>query len=225
MADGIIVIGAGGFGRETLDVIAAVNAANGEPLWDVLGVIDDAPAAIQVERLHDRGIRLLGDTDGNRRLLDGTPYVVGVGSPSARTRIAEKVEAWGARPTVLVHPAAAVGTRVTMAPGSVVCGGAQISTNVRLGRHAHINPGAIVGHDTVLEDFVSVNPGAILSGEVAVGAHTLIGAGATVLQGLSVGGSATVGAGACVTKDVAPGSVVVGVPARAVHPDGRREGL
>ena len=219
MADGIIVIGAGGFGRETLDVVAAINVANGDPLWDVIGVIDDAPAEIQVERLRDRGIRLLGGTDDNRGLLDGTCYVVGVGSPATRARIAEKVEAWGARPAVLAHPAAVVGTRVRISPGAVVCGGAQISTNVGLGRHAHINPGAIIGHDTVLEDFVSVNPGAIVSGEVSVGPRTLIGAGSTVLQGLSVGEDATVGAGACVTKDVAPGSVVVGVPARAVRAD------
>lgn len=216
MADGIIVIGAGGFGRETLDVIAAINAANGEPLWDVIGVIDDAPAEIQVERLHDRGIRMLGDAEGNRKLLDGAHYVVGIGSPAVRARIAEKAEARGARPAVLVHPAAVVGTRVRISPGAVVCGGAQISTNVRLGRHAHVNPGAIIGHDSVLEDFVSVNPGAIVSGEVTVGARTLIGAGATVLQGLSIREGATVGASACVTKDVAAGSVMVGVPARAM---------
>ena len=216
MADGIVVIGAGGFGRETLDVIAAINAANGEALWDVIGVIDDTPADIQVGRLRDREIPLFGGIDDNRELLDGTHYVIGIGSPATRARIAEKVETWGARPAVLVHPAAVVGTRVRISPGAVVCGGAQISTNVHLGRHAHINPGAIIGHDSVLEDFVSVNPGAIVSGEVAVGARTLIGAGATVLQGLNVGAGATVGASACVTKDVAPSAVVVGVPARMV---------
>jgi len=219
MADGIIVIGAGGFGRETLDVIAAINASTRDPFWDVIGVVDDAPAEIQIERLRDREIRFLGGIDANRELFDGIHYVVGIGSPAVRARIAERVDAWGARPAVLVHPAAVVGTRVRLAPGAVVCGGAQISTNVRLGRHAHVNPGAIIGHDSVLEDFVSVNPGAIVSGEVAVGTSTLIGAGATVLQGLSVGGGATVGASACVTKDVAPGSVVVGVPARRVGTD------
>ncbi|OZB83890.1 MAG: hypothetical protein B7X32_08985, partial [Microbacterium sp. 13-71-7] len=135
MADGIIVIGAGGFGRETLDVIEAINAVTRDSVWDVIGVVDDAPAEIHVERLRDRQIRLLGGIDANRELFDGMHYVVGIGSPGVRARIAEKVEAWGARPVTLVHPAAVVGTCVVIAQGSVVCGGVQISTNVRLGKH------------------------------------------------------------------------------------------
>ncbi|MGN7861653.1 NeuD/PglB/VioB family sugar acetyltransferase [Microbacterium sp. 22303] len=217
MADGIIVIGAGGFGRETLDVIAAINASTRDSVWDVIGVVDDAPAEIQIERLRDREIRLLGGIDLNRELFDGTHYTVGIGSPGARSRIAEKVEAWGALPAILVHPTAVVGTRVAIAAGSVVCGGAQISTNVQLGRHVQVNPGAIIGHDSVLDDFVSVNPGAIVSGEVTVSGGTLVGAGAIVLQGLAVGAGATIGAGACATRDVDPGTVVVGIPARVLE--------
>lgn len=216
MAERIIVIGAGGFGRETLDVIEAINASTRDPAWDLIGVVDDAPAEAQIERLSDRGVRLLGGIDANRELFDGTHYVVGIGSPSVRERIADKVDSWGARPATLVHPSAVVGTRVVMAAGSVVCAGVQISTNVRLGRHTHVNPAAIIGHDSILGDYVSVNPGAIVSGEVAISAGTLIGAGSTILQGLRVGAGAIVGASACVTKSVAPKSVVVGVPAHAM---------
>ncbi|MBS1896510.1 MULTISPECIES: NeuD/PglB/VioB family sugar acetyltransferase [unclassified Microbacterium] len=216
MAEGIIVIGAGGFGRETLDVIEAINAGARGALWDVVGVVDDAPAEIQVERLADRGIRHLGGIEENRERFEGARYVVGIGSTAVRARIADRVEAWGARPATLVHPAAVIGTRVVIAAGAVVCGGAQISTNIRLGRHAHVNPAAVIGHDSILDDHVSVNPGAIVSGEVHVGAGSLIGAGATILQGLRIGAGATVGAGACVTRDVAPGVTVVGVPAREV---------
>ena len=43
-----------------------------------------------------------------------------------------------------------------------------------------------------------------------------IGSGAVVLCGLTIGAGAMIGAGAVVTRDVAPGEVVVGVPARAM---------
>jgi acetyltransferase-like isoleucine patch superfamily enzyme len=41
-----------------------------------------------------------------------------------------------------------------------------------------------------------------------------IGSGAVILCGVTIGARAIVGAGAVVTKDVAPGAIVTGVPAR-----------
>ena len=44
-----------------------------------------------------------------------------------------------------------------------------------------------------------------------------IGSGAIIMCGLRIGTGATIGAGAVVTKNVAPGEVVAGVPARAIR--------
>jgi acetyltransferase-like isoleucine patch superfamily enzyme len=48
-----------------------------------------------------------------------------------------------------------------------------------------------------------------------------LGSAALILGGLTVGEGAIVGAGAVVTKDVSPGTVVAGVPARALRRAGR----
>lgn len=220
MAEKIVVVGAGGFGRETLDVIDAINATAPEPVWEVAGVVDDRPAEIQRDRLNARDIPLLGGLEALRDQVKEYWFVIGIGSPVVRARIAETLESWGLRAATIVHPAAVVGTRTEMKPGTVVCGGVQLSTNLRLGAHVHVNPGAIIGHDSILEDFVSVNPGAIISGDVLVRQATLIGAGATVLQGLELGPGALVGAAACVTKGVEAWTTVMGVPA---VPRGQRE--
>jgi galactoside O-acetyltransferase len=52
---------------------------------------------------------------------------------------------------------------------------------------------------------------------VVVERDVWIGANATILPGVRVGRGAVVGAGAVVTRDVEPGSVVMGVPARVVR--------
>jgi UDP-2-acetamido-3-amino-2,3-dideoxy-glucuronate N-acetyltransferase len=50
-----------------------------------------------------------------------------------------------------------------------------------------------------------------------VGRRASIGSGAVILGGVTIGDGALVGAGAVVTRDVEPGAVVVGVPARATR--------
>lgn len=213
MARDLIVVGAGGFGREALDVVEAINAAASAPEWKVLGVVDDGPAEVQLARLEARGYRHLGGLS-EIGAHPGAAVVIAIGAPAVRARISTALDAGGAEYCTLVHPRAVIGSQVRLASGAVVCSGAQISTNVEIGVHGHINPGAIIGHDSVLAGCVSVNPGAIISGDVSIGTRTLVGAGAVILQGLTVGADVTVGASACVTRDIAFDVVVKGVPAR-----------
>lgn len=52
---------------------------------------------------------------------------------------------------------------------------------------------------------------------IRVGDGVWIGSGAIILCGVSIGERAVVAAGAVVTKDVAPGTLVGGVPAKAIR--------
>ena len=51
-----------------------------------------------------------------------------------------------------------------------------------------------------------------------VGRRASIGSGATILAGITIGEDAMVGAGAVVTRDVPPGMLAIGVPAKVVGP-------
>ncbi|MGY1834620.1 acetyltransferase [Blastococcus sp. SYSU DS0510] len=211
----LVVIGAGGFGREALDVVEAVNAVGPRPVFDVQGVVDDAPSEINLRRLAARGIPYLGPLDlAVAELRDGSAYVLGIGSPTVRARLDVELAGMGLDQPTVVHPRAGIGSMTQVAPGAVICAGVQVSTNVIMGRSVHLNPNATVGHDAVIGDFASVNPGAVISGDCTVGAGSLIGAGAVVLQGLTVGPWSLVGAGACVTRNVDSHTKVKGVPAR-----------
>ena len=215
MSTPLVIVGAGGFGRETLDVVDAINSSLPEARFEVLGIIDSSPSDENLARLERRDVAWLGALD----VVDGLDpasvrYVIGIGSPVVRERIDRDLTQRGFEAATVVHPAASVGVGSLIGDGSVVCGGVQISTNVVLGRHVHVNPNATIGHDAVLEDFVSINPAAVISGDVVVNSGSLIGAAAVVLQGLTVGSSSVVGAAACVVRDVTPGTIVKGVPAR-----------
>lgn len=210
----VVVVGAGGFGREALDVIEAVNGAATSPFFEVLGVLDSGPSEMNLTRLAARGIRFLGDEDAWLGSGSKAQYLIGIGSPTIRQRIDEKFVAAGLAAATVVHPSATVGTQVELAAGVVICGGAQVSTNVTLGRHVHVNPNATIGHDSRLGEFVSINPAATVSGEVTIGDRVLVGVGSVILQGLSIGADSVIGASACVVCDLPNGVVVKGVPAR-----------
>lgn len=216
MAERVVVIGAGGFGRETLDVVEACIAA-GAP-WQLAGVVDDGPRPVDLERLADRGVAFLGtEAEWLPTVTGDERFVVAIGSPAIRERVARRLTAAGLQAVTAVHPRAVIGSQARIGVGVVVTAGVQVSTNVTLGDHVHLNPASIIGHDAVLAPFVSVNPGAIVSGNVVVESAVLLGAGSVVLQGLTVGAGSTVGAAACATKDVAAGTTVVGVPARVLQ--------
>lgn len=217
MTTPLVIVGASGFGRETLDVVDAINAADAArgvgATWEVTGVVDDRPSDGDLTLLQARGVAHLGTVEEICEIAP-TTYVIGIGDSGVRARIAARLDAAGHVAGTLVHPSASQGFGTTIAAGSIVCAGVRLTNNVRIGRHVHLNLNVTVGHDALLQDFVSVNPLVAVSGcvEIAVGAQ--IGTCAAILQGISVGEGAVVGASACVVRDVPAQTTVKGVPAR-----------
>lgn len=92
----------------------------------------------------------------------------------------------------------------------VVVGGVEIGDDVMIGPNVQLVSG---GHSLDPSTRRSVSTCA----PVRIGRGVWIGAGATVLQGVTVGDDAVVAAGAVVTHDVAPRTLVGGVPARVLR--------
>jgi acetyltransferase-like isoleucine patch superfamily enzyme len=109
---------------------------------------------------------------------------------------------------------------------------AVIQHSVHLGDGVRIHTGTTLGEYTVVEDGGWVGPYVIATNSrrpnqpnskeelepVRIGAGAIIGAAVVLLPGVVVGEGAFVGAGAVVSRDVAPGTTVVGNPARVVAP-------
>ena len=214
MTDDLVIVGAGGFGREVADVVHAVNESARNRVWNLHGIIDDNPNSTNLDLLARRGLRHLGTLDTFVNQPPRPSYAIGIGNPAIRYRIATTLDAAGFTPATLIHPDATIGSQVHIGLGSVICAGARLTTNITLGRHVHVNLNATIGHDTTVGDFVSINPLASISGDCEIAREVTLGVGSSIINGLTVGQRAVVGGGACVIRPVAPGSTVVGVPAK-----------
>jgi len=112
--------------------------------------------------------------------------------------------------------------------------GASIGRNCKISSHTFIcegvrlGDGVFVGHGVMFTNDLyprATNPDGSLQTaadwkvvETTVEDGASIGSNATILAGITIGAGATVGAGAVVTKDVAPRTIVAGVPARVKGP-------
>jgi len=116
-------------------------------------------------------------------------------------------------PFVEIQRGASVGARCKIQSHTFICDGVEIEDEVFVGH------GVMFINDKLPE----ATTGGRLKTEAdwtllrtTVEREAAIGSGAIIVGGIRIGRHALVGAGAVVTKDVAPGDVVVGNPARVL---------
>jgi sugar O-acyltransferase (sialic acid O-acetyltransferase NeuD family) len=207
----LVVVGAGGFGRETVEAVRALNAAGAG--WRIAGYLDDNTAS------HGTvidGVTVLGGTADLSTMTD-VSVVVCTGRPDnyvSRPRIVDMLGLPAERYATIIHPSASVSGTSRVGPGSVLLAHSVLTAAVTVGSHVAIMPHVTLTHDDIVGDFATLASGACLGGGVRVGRCAYIGAGALVREQRSIGCRALVGMGAIVTRDVPDDEVWAGIPAR-----------
>lgn len=212
----LIIIGAGGHGRDLYDIHrAAYNAGNKE--LEFIGFLDDNPdqkpkEGMRIGVIKDY-IRILSSYGRDLR------YVIGVNDPVVRSEIDEIMYSCYARPANLIHPSAYISRSAQYQDGFVMGPYSALTPGVVLGRHVHINSGASVNQNSKIGDYCTISPGARVCGDVNVGARTSLGANSTIINMKNVGSNVILGAGAVVVDDIPDNCTAVGVPAKVIKGD------
>lgn len=207
----LVIVGSGGFGRETAQAVHDVNRRGGA--WRLLGYVDDNPA--RYGTVID-GTMVIGGRDEIKRLPDAS-VIVCTGRPGdyvSRMRIVDALGLPPERYPTIVHPTAAVSASSSIGHGCVLLAHVALTAAVRVGNHVAIMPHVTLTHDDVIEDFATLASGVRLGGGVRVQRAAYLGAGALIRENRTIGGFSLVGMGAVVTHDVPACQVWAGIPAR-----------
>lgn len=208
----MLVVGAGGFAKEVLEVLLECNEHISLVFYDDVNIEGD-------DTLFGC-FRVLKNMQQAREYFESVDnrFVLGLGNPIIRRKMELLFIAAGGTLTTVTSINATFGRYdVAIGCGSVVLSRAIVSNSVTIGKGALIYYSAIITHDCSLGNYVELSPNAIILGHCTIGSFTQIGANATILPNLSIGHNVIVGAGAVVTKNVPDNCVVAGNPARIIR--------
>jgi sugar O-acyltransferase (sialic acid O-acetyltransferase NeuD family) len=208
----VVIIGAGGFGREVLEIFKDQNRISRS--WNILGFVDENK---QLQSKILNGYPVLGGLDWLREHNnENLGCVVAIGTCETRKLIVEKLHKVGVSFYNAVHPSVIMSDSVKMGTDVIICAGSILTVNIKIGDHVHINLNCTIGHDAVIESYCTINPIAAINGNNHLGEGVYVGSGATFIQGVSIGSWSTIGAGAVVTVDIPEKVTAVGVPAKVI---------
>jgi sugar O-acyltransferase (sialic acid O-acetyltransferase NeuD family) len=209
----LLLVGAGGLGREAAEAVRAANAVR--PTWDLLGFLDDDAAKhgalIGGVRVLDGVDAIHSHPDAQVLLCPGRPdnYVV-------RGLLVDRLGLTDDRYATVVHPTATIGATCKVGAGSVLLAHVDLTADVIVGRHVVVMPQVVLTHDVEIEDLATLASGVRLGGGCHVGRAAYIGSGACLRERITVGDRAMVGMGSVVTHDIPAERLWFGAPARDV---------
>lgn len=207
----IVIVGAGGFGREVKMLIDQINLK--EHKYEFLGFYDDG---------FEKGTtinnnQVLGSIEDLANSSQELNVVVAIGSPEIKRKIVEKLTSATIKFPTLIHPSVLIGDEfVSIANGCIICAGTIITCNIEIKDFVILNLMCTVGHDTVINSFASFMPSVNISGEVVIHEEVYVGTGAKIINQLEIGKQTIVGAGAVVSKTLPEKCTAVGIPAKPI---------
>jgi len=206
----IMIVGAGGFGREVLWTLHDCNKKSKK--YEILGFIDDNKS---LWKKHVNNFPVMGGIDW---FLTKNPKdvhcIVAIGDTRIRQNVVKKLEEGNTIFETIVHPSVIFSDSVEIGKGTIIQAGSILTVNIKIGKHTHINIDSTVGHDSIIDDFVTINPGVHVNGNILIETGAFIGSGTAMKEKIRIGKWAIVGAGTALISDVPENSLYVGVPGK-----------
>lgn len=195
----IIIVGAGGFGREILSWLET-DPRN----FKIKGFL--SPNKTDLDGYKNMPPILGSEID--YKIAEGDLFILAVGDIPLKEKIASKLKERGAKFANYVHHTAYVANNVTYGEGAVVGPLTCVSNNAKIGNFVTINASCMIGHDATLEDYSVVSPQSGMMGFSKLSYKSFLAAHCVIAPKIVVGSNVVISANTTILRDVPDNSMV-----------------
>ena len=178
MSEGVLLVGAGGFGVAVADAMLAFGTRK------VAGFVDDRGSELGLIL----GLPVLGRVSDLEVLRQRYRFlVVAIGDNTCRRDVFLRARALGFELVTVTHPSAVISRNAKLSPGSMIMAGAVIGAMASIGDGAIVNACAVVDHHAKVGDFAHLGVGACMAGGSMLADHARLTEGAILCAGQILG--------------------------------------
>lgn len=210
----LFIYGAGGFGRETLEIVREITTIHNK--WNNFYFIDDFHNNRIINGVQVVDFMFFREY---KNVHPATAVIIATGDPRSRKSIMSKLHTENLD-TVLpavISPQARISNSSAIGPGSIICAGVHISVNVQIDSNCVVNCNSIVGHDVKIMTDTVISAQVSLGGNVTISSGAFVGMGSLVREGVELGAGAFIGMSSSVQSNIPPGVLAMGNPARPIR--------
>lgn len=209
------IYGAGGLGREVLELAGIINRKNS--IWEDFIFIIDGESGNDVN-----GVKVYSYDEAVSRFKGNLEASMGVGEPAVREKLFAKLEKDGIPAATLIHPDVFIPETTEIGKGVTIQMGNFISCNAVIEDYVYIQPHCNIGHNDILKKGCMVSGFCNLAGGVTVGEYTYLGISSCFKEGVSIGDYSIIGMASAVYKDIPDSVIAMGNPARPMKKNEER---
>lgn len=207
---GLIILGAGGMGRQVC--LFAQSCKGYNTAYVIKGFLDDDPHAMEG---YEGFPPVLGTVDGYQ-IQPEDIFFNSIGAVAAKKKCINKILERGGEFITLIHPTAQITPGATIGCGCMIAAKVGVGTETQIGDFCLIQSNAIIGHDVHVGNFCRIDCNVVLIADVKLDDDVCVHTSSVINHRVHIGEGATVGALSFVIRNVKPGATVQGNPAKRI---------
>ncbi len=206
----LVIIGAGGCGREVLQWAKQANAVSQR--WNITGFLEYDEHALDGKSC---GIGICGNDD-TYEIKDDDEFICAIGNSMLREKVVGRLKKRGAVFTNIIHPTAIVADTAKLGDGVVLYPFSVVSDYAVIGDGTIINSHTSVAHDAHIGEYCTLSAHCDVTGMCTLGKRVFMGTTSSAIPGSIIGNDVFICAGSTVMTKLRDNVKVMGNPARII---------